>query len=64
LRGTKRVEILAGQAKGGGDSDDKPSDRRTLMDVIVDVIARCSEEYDDNVHLQVNLLFFATIAND
>ena len=45
--------MLASQAKGAVDSEEKPSDRRTLMDVIVDVIARCSEEYDDNVHLQV-----------
>jgi brefeldin A-inhibited guanine nucleotide-exchange protein len=35
------------------EADDKPSERRTLMDVIIEVVANCSEEYDDNVHLQM-----------
>lgn len=28
-------------------------ERRTLMDHVIDVVTRCSEEYDETVHLQV-----------
>lgn len=28
-------------------------DKQTLMDVIIDTVSKCSDEYDDGVHLQV-----------
>lgn len=61
LRGIKRIEAEKTETIKGGDADDKPSGRRTLMDLIVEVIAKCSEEYDDNVHLQVTRIMVPRI---
>lgn len=31
----------------------KSFERRTLMDLVVETVAKCAEEYDDGVHIQV-----------
>ena len=51
LRGNKRVVV---ESKSNDDQDYKPSQRRTLMDLVIETICKCSEEYDDNVQLQVS----------
>lgn len=61
LRGLQRITMAADavapaaapSGPAAAEADDKPSERRTLMDVIIEVVANCSEEYDDNVHLQM-----------
>ena len=35
------------------ESEDKPSGRRTLMDLIIETINRCSEDFDEGVQVQV-----------
>lgn len=37
----------------GAEGQSGDGERRTLMDHIIDVVTRCSEEYDETVHLQV-----------
>ena len=63
LRGSKRI-VMQGKVSGE-DSDTKPSERRTLMDLVIETVARCSEEFDDAVHLQVikTLLMAVTSQN-
>ena len=46
LRGTAVLILDTGGGKEG-------SERRTLMDHVVEVVTRCSEDYDESVHLQV-----------
>ena len=45
LRGTSLLVMDTGEGKEG--------ERRTLMDHVIDVVTRCSEDYDETVHLQV-----------
>jgi hypothetical protein len=54
LRGSKRI-VVQGKVTGE-DIDTKPSERRTLMDLVIETVAKCSEEYDDAVHLQVEFI--------
>jgi hypothetical protein len=35
------------------ESEDKPSGRRTLMDLIIETINKCSEDFDEGVQVQV-----------
>jgi hypothetical protein len=49
LRGTALLEAGQGQGQGGQEGE-----RRTLMDHVIDTVTRCSEEYDEAVHLQVS----------
>lgn len=46
LRGTALLVVDVSAASEG-------RERRTLMDHVIDVVTRCSEEYDESVHLQV-----------
>jgi hypothetical protein len=46
LRGTAQLQMEAGEGREG--------ERRTLMDHVIDTVTRCSEEYDEAVHLQVS----------
>ncbi len=40
-----------------------PTGGKTLMDVIVETVAKCSEEYDDIVHVQVIKLLLMTLTS-
>lgn len=42
-------------------SMDEVSLKRTLMDVIIETISKCSDEYDDLVQLQVKMNFVYNI---
>lgn len=33
-------------------------DDRSLMDLVIETVSKCSDEYDDGVQLQVNTCFF------
>ena len=46
LRGSALLVADTGEGSASGE-------RRTLMDHVIDVVTRCSEEYDETVHLQV-----------
>ncbi len=50
LRGNKKI---SGSSKI--DDVDKSIQRTTLMDQVIETVAKCSEEFDDNVHLQVSI---------
>jgi hypothetical protein len=55
LRGNKKISLLD-KTPTDDNLETKLSERRTLMDLIVETVAKCSEEYDDAVHIQVKLL--------
>lgn len=58
LRGNKRLVVSElNTSSSAAEPDIKPSQRRTLMDLIIETICKCSEEFDDTVHLQVQPLF-------
>ena len=38
---------------GNEDSEDKFSNRRTLMDLVIETINKCSEDFDEGVQVQV-----------
>ena len=56
LRGSKRIVVAVPKPNLSDDSDTRPSERRTLMDLVIETIAKCAEEYDDVVHSAVNFL--------
>ena len=51
LRGKKKLSSTL--ATAGDDPDDKSSGRRTLMDLIIETINKCSEDFDEGVQVQV-----------
>jgi hypothetical protein len=55
LRGNKRISFVD-KSNGDESLETKPSERRTLMDLVIETVAKCSEEYDDGVHIQVRKL--------
>lgn len=51
LRGNKRIPD---QKNSNSDEvSGKSSQRRILMDLVIETISKCSDEYDDSVQLQV-----------
>ena len=53
------------QAESNSDESGKAASAtpKTLMDVIVETVAKCSEEYDDAVHVQVIKLLLMTLTS-
>ena len=52
LRGKRKLpNVLASAAND--ETDDKLSNRRTLMDLIIETINKCSEDFDEGVQVQV-----------
>jgi hypothetical protein len=43
------------------ESEDKPSGRRTLMDLIIETINKCSEDFDEGVQVQVRYVEVSVI---
>ena len=52
LRG-KRKLLSPVTSAGNEDSEDKFSNRRTLMDLVIETINKCSEDFDEGVQVQV-----------
>jgi hypothetical protein len=53
LRGNKR--ILSASTKASEDGETR-SERRILIDLVMETAAKCADEYDDSVHTQVSSL--------
>ena len=53
MRGNKRIMVVANSSVD--ETEAKSSQRRTLMDLVVETVSKCSEEPDDNVQLQVRI---------
>lgn len=54
LRGKKKLSSSVTAASD--DPDDRSSGRRTLMDLIIETINKCSEDFDEGVQVQVERL--------
>ena len=52
LKGKSKINVYQDTIQEG-DTEPK-STQRALMDVIVETITKCSDEFDDTVQLQVN----------
>ena len=52
MRGKKKLTTLSATGLNE-ESEDKPSGRRTLMDLIIETINKCSEDFDEGVQVQV-----------
>jgi hypothetical protein len=52
LRGKKKITSATATASNE-DAEDKSSNRRTLMDLIIETINKCSEDFDEGVQVQV-----------
>jgi predicted membrane GTPase involved in stress response len=52
LRGKKKITSATASASNE-DVEDKSSNRRTLMDLIIETINKCSEDFDEGVQVQV-----------
>jgi hypothetical protein len=52
MRGKKKLPSSASTGLNE-ESEDKPSGRRTLMDLIIETINKCSEDFDEGVQVQV-----------
>lgn len=53
LRGNKKISFT-NKTNVDENGETKSSEKRTLMDLIIETVAKCSEEYDDGVHIQVH----------
>lgn len=56
LRGNKKISIVD-KSPVDDNLEAKSSERRTLMDLVIETVAKCAEEYDDGVHIQVTISF-------
>jgi hypothetical protein len=54
LRGNKRIVQPSPKVSDTSDGETK-SERRILIDLVMEIVARCADEYDDSVHAQVIL---------
>lgn len=52
LRGNKRILQPSPKLSDPSDGESK-SERRILIDLVMETVARCADEYDDSVHAQV-----------
>lgn len=52
LRGKKKIASATATASNE-EVEDKSSNRRTLMDLIIETINKCSEDFDEGVQVQV-----------
>lgn len=51
MRGNKRIENA--DFSPADDNDEKTSQKRILMDLLIETVSKCSDEFDDGVQLQV-----------
>jgi len=55
MRGKKKIDSIAAERMESA-SESKSYGHLTLMDLIIETVSKCSDEIDDGVQLQVNLL--------
>ena len=58
LRGTQPAPVVAAATAvvptaGGGDGIEQPVGTRTMMDVVIETVCKCSDDFDDGVQLQI-----------
>lgn len=52
LRGKRKIASTSSSVE---DPEDKTANRRTLMDLIIETINKCSEDFDEGVQVQVRM---------
>jgi len=57
MRGKKKIDSIAAERMESA-SESKTYSHLTLMDLIIETVSKCSDEIDDGVQLQVQMMMF------